>query len=214
MKRGKGASATTNPGQRAETKARLLDAAIREFAQHGYSGARVENIADAASANKQAIYYYFADKDDLFTAALERCYELVHMNDDKLTFPELPALEALGELVDSLFRNLNGMRDIISVIADENRNKGKHLTNTRIRTINRPTIDAIATVLERGKNERTIRPEIDAEQLWLSILALIMFYFTNSFTLSHLLNRDLMSPRHLEERRKQIKELVLLAVRL
>jgi AcrR family transcriptional regulator len=214
MKRSKSKPATTAPEPRAETKTRVLDAAIREFAQHGYSGARIESIATAASANKQAIYYYFADKDDLFSAALERCYELVHQNDDSLTFPDLPALDALVQLVDSVFGDLNRMRDVISVIADENRNKGKHLAETRIRTINRPTIDAIANILERGKNERTIRPEVDAEQLWLSILSLIMFYFTNSFTLSHLLNRDLMSPPHIEERRKQIKEFIILSVRL
>src|SRR3954466_7832207 len=56
------------------TKKRLLDAAFNEFAELGLAGARVDRIAEAASANKQAIYAYFGSKDDLFRAVLaERC---------------------------------------------------------------------------------------------------------------------------------------------
>ena len=52
------------------TRARLLAAAIDEFAAHGIAGARVDRIADAAKANKQLIYAYFGSKDGLFDAAL------------------------------------------------------------------------------------------------------------------------------------------------
>ena len=54
----------------AATRARLLDAAFREFSDRGLAGARVDRIATAASANKQAIYAYFGSKDDLFDAVL------------------------------------------------------------------------------------------------------------------------------------------------
>ena len=52
------------------TRARLLDAAYSEFAARGFAGARVESIATAAGANKQAIYLYFGSKDGLFDAVL------------------------------------------------------------------------------------------------------------------------------------------------
>ena len=52
------------------TRARLLAAAIGEFAAHGIAGARVDRIAEAARANKQLIYAYFGSKDGLFDAAL------------------------------------------------------------------------------------------------------------------------------------------------
>lgn len=53
------------------TRARLLDAAYSEFAARGFAGARVETIATAAGANKQAIYLYFGSKEGLFDAVLE-----------------------------------------------------------------------------------------------------------------------------------------------
>ncbi|MEU8756754.1 TetR/AcrR family transcriptional regulator [Streptomyces chartreusis] len=54
----------------AATKARLLDAAYDEFVRVGLAGARVDRIAKAASANKQAIYLYFGSKEDLFDAVM------------------------------------------------------------------------------------------------------------------------------------------------
>ncbi|MYZ35799.1 MULTISPECIES: TetR family transcriptional regulator [unclassified Streptomyces] len=54
----------------AATRARLLDAAFDEFVRVGLAGARVDRIAAAASANKQAIYAYYGSKDALFDAVL------------------------------------------------------------------------------------------------------------------------------------------------
>ncbi|BCB76169.1 TetR family transcriptional regulator [Phytohabitans flavus] len=55
----------------AATRARLLDAAFDEFVERGLAGARVDRIAAAAFANKQAIYAYFGSKDALFDAVLD-----------------------------------------------------------------------------------------------------------------------------------------------
>ncbi|MFI6869954.1 TetR family transcriptional regulator [Nocardia sp. NPDC050406] len=54
------------------TKARIFDAATAEFAQYGIAGARVDRIARQAQANKQLIYAYFGDKQQLFHRVLER----------------------------------------------------------------------------------------------------------------------------------------------
>jgi AcrR family transcriptional regulator len=54
----------------AATRARLLDAAYVEFVELGFAGARVNRIASAAAANKQAIYAYFGSKEALFDAVL------------------------------------------------------------------------------------------------------------------------------------------------
>ena len=56
----------------AATQARILEAATQEFAEHGFHGARYDRIAVRAHANKERIYNYFGDKDQLFTAVLEQ----------------------------------------------------------------------------------------------------------------------------------------------
>lgn len=51
------------------TRARLVKAAIREFAEFGIAGGRVDRIATQANANKAQIYHYFGNKEQMFDAA-------------------------------------------------------------------------------------------------------------------------------------------------
>ena len=53
------------------TKARILEAALNEFAEFGLAGARVDRIAAAAGCNKNLIYIHFGNKEALFTAVIE-----------------------------------------------------------------------------------------------------------------------------------------------
>jgi AcrR family transcriptional regulator len=68
------------------TRDRILCAATKEFAEHGVAGARVDRIAEAARANKRAIYDYFGDKKALFAAVLEdmlsKCADAVPVRGD------------------------------------------------------------------------------------------------------------------------------------
>lgn len=76
------------------TKARILEAAFREFARHGLAGARVDRIAAAAKANKRAIYTYFGDKEDLFDITLVA--QLGHaMNEPPRRWDNLPEFAGL-----------------------------------------------------------------------------------------------------------------------
>lgn len=49
---------------------RILAAASREFADHGFAGARMDRIAASAGVNKQLLFHYFGSKDGLHKAAL------------------------------------------------------------------------------------------------------------------------------------------------
>lgn len=53
-----------------EKKERLLEAATREFAAHGYELASINRILEAAGLSKSSFYYYFDDKADLAATVL------------------------------------------------------------------------------------------------------------------------------------------------
>ena len=54
------------------TRANILAIATEEFAEKGFSGARVDDIAARTNTSKRMIYYYFGDKEGLFVAVIER----------------------------------------------------------------------------------------------------------------------------------------------
>ncbi len=55
----------------AKTRERIFRIAIREFADKGFSGARVETIASRAKVNIRMIYHYFGGKEALYVEVLE-----------------------------------------------------------------------------------------------------------------------------------------------
>jgi len=69
---GRGGSAVLAPAkrQREDTRERILEVATEEFAQKGLAGARVDEIARKAQANKQLVYYYFGGKLGLYNEVL------------------------------------------------------------------------------------------------------------------------------------------------
>src|SRR5215468_512875 len=76
------------------TQQTILAAAEAEFADKGLAGARVDVIADRASANKRMLYYYFGSKEGLYLAVLERTYIAMRQAERELNLADLAPLDA------------------------------------------------------------------------------------------------------------------------
>src|SRR5881296_4697573 len=61
-------------GRPEESRAAILDAAVREFSREGAAGARTDAIARSARVNKALLYYYFKDKEALYGAVLDQVF--------------------------------------------------------------------------------------------------------------------------------------------
>src|SRR5258708_6025606 len=71
------------------TRRNIVEVATREFAQKGYSGARVDAIASRTRTSKRMIYYYFGGKEGLYLAVLEEPHSSLppsHATLDRATF--------------------------------------------------------------------------------------------------------------------------------
>lgn len=67
----------SNPKRRA-----ILDAARKTFLTHGYSGARMDTIAEAAPVSKPTLYTHFESKQALFAAVIaDQCDDLLRTLD-------------------------------------------------------------------------------------------------------------------------------------
>ena len=77
------------------TRAAILDAALVEFGEHGYAGARTGAIARRAGVNAQLISYYFDGKEGLYKALTQRWREA----GGGAPRPELPLAEVVASYV-------------------------------------------------------------------------------------------------------------------
>lgn len=75
------------------TRRRILDAALAEFSEKGFSAARIADIADRAAVNKQLISYYFGGKEGLYRALIERWWG----EETEIFRPDLPLGDVVAE---------------------------------------------------------------------------------------------------------------------
>ncbi|MGL6236448.1 MAG: TetR/AcrR family transcriptional regulator [Segniliparus sp.] len=61
--------------RRARNQARILDAAEASFASEGYSGTRIETVAERADVSVGSVYSHYANKDELYLAVADRLLE-------------------------------------------------------------------------------------------------------------------------------------------
>src|ERR1043166_6011088 len=93
----------------ARTRAAILAAAMDEFAEHGYGGARVDRIAKSAKLNNHALYYHFGDKEELFQAVLEHGYEALRANLEPRDPAAMAPEAAMAKIVEDVFEFVQRM---------------------------------------------------------------------------------------------------------
>lgn len=192
------------------TKARILAAAKREFAQNGLGGARVDVIAERAKANKRMIYHYFGSKEGLFQAVLEAAYIDIRSAEQKLNLDHLPPREALERLVrftwDYYLRN----PEFLTLVNSENLHRAKHLKRSEVvKLYSRRFVTMVKTILDRGVDAGQFRAGVDPVQLNITIAAIGYYYLTNRYTGAIVFERDMMTSEALEERLRFNIETVL-----
>ena len=183
------------------TRARILDAAKKEFAKNGLGGARVDDISENAKANKRMIYHYFGNKEGLFQTVLENAYVDIRSAEQKLNLDHLEPKVALERLVRFTWDYYLKNPEFISLVNSENLHRAKHLKKSEVvKVYNRKFVSMVDNILTRGVAAGIFRTGIDPVQLNITIAAIGYYYLTNRFTGSIVFERDLMAKDALEER--------------
>ena len=183
------------------TKKSILDAAKKEFAKNGLGGARVDEIAERAKANKRMIYHYFDNKEALFQTVLEAAYLDIRTAEQKLELENLAPRDALEKLVRFTWQYYLKNPEFITLVNSENLHKALHLKKSSvIAPLSEQFIGMVGGLIDRGVEDGAFRPGIDPVQLNITVAAIGYYYLTNRFTGSIVFQRDLMSEDALEER--------------
>lgn len=188
----------------------ILAVATREFADKGFSGARIDAIAESTRTSKRMIYYYFDSKEGLYVAVLEDAYKRIRSIESGLNLDGFEPLEALQRLVAFTFDYHVAHPDFVRLVMNENIHNGAFLAKSEsIQQVNRSAIDSLGRLYRRGCKAGVFRTGLDAVDLHMSISALCFFTVANRHTFSLGFQRDLSSPKALATRRRSIVDMVV-----
>ncbi len=192
------------------TRRNILDVAMREFAESGLSGARIDVIAAKTASSKRMIYYYFKDKEGLYLHCLEEAYRVVRSGEVELELDHLQPVQALRRLVEFTFDHHASHADFIRMVMIENIHHGAYLAKSeKIQQLNRTAIENLARLYERGVAAKVFRAGLDPLDLHWHISALCFFNVSNRATFGKIFQRNLGSLAAQTERRGQVVEMVL-----
>src|SRR4051812_46719343 len=134
------------------TRAEILDVASHEFADQGYAGARVDEIAAKTRTTKRMIYYYFGGKEGLYLAVLERAYGHIRSLEQQLDVDHLEPIDALRQLAELTFDHHESHQDFVRLVSIENIHYAQHLLQSSSREVlAAPALDVLTRIMERGR---------------------------------------------------------------
>jgi AcrR family transcriptional regulator len=192
------------------TQREILDVATREFADRGFAGARVDEIADRTRTTKRMIYYYFGSKERLFVAVLERAYANIRAAEQTIEVDHLEPAAAIRRLAELTFDHHESHPDFIRLVSIENIHRAEHIAGRDdFAGENSRAIELIEAILERGRADGSFTRDIDAVDLHMMISAFCVFRVANRHTFGAIFDRDLADPALRERYRQMLGDMVV-----
>jgi len=189
----------------------ILQVATAEFAAHGLGAASINEIAAKTNTTKRMIYYYFGGKEGLYTALLERSYqEMAERLRKALDVDGLEPLAALRRLAETTFDHHDRHPEHIRLVMGENMAGGEYLRRSaHVREYWSPLLSEIADILRRGRQDGSIRDDVDPVDVQLLVNSLSFFRIANQHTFGILYGRELASVAERDRLRQMIGDTVV-----
>ena len=191
-------------------RARIVAAAIDEFASRGFKGASMDAIAARTHTTRALINYYFGAKEKLYIAVLEQVYGEIREAEGQLDLEPLDPVAAIRRIVEFTYGYYLEHEGFVRIVIAENQARGRHLKKSKaMRTLNRPIIDRLAEVIARGQREGRFRKDVDPVEIHKAIAALGMFNVTNRYTFGAIFQREMGKQGNVARRRDIVADMIV-----
>jgi len=191
-----------------QTRARILDAAVRQFSANGLAGARTEQIAEEAGVNKALLYYYYKSKEELYAAALEAVIESVRADSVNVLEANVSAGERIVQIVLRNFDRSYSHPSLRTLMQQEmvRLHQGEEHRMARMAEMFvRPMWDKLEEVLKEGIASGELI-SVDPSQMRYAVLGANLNYFLSAPLTRLTLGTDPLERRALEFRRQKAIE--------
>jgi TetR/AcrR family transcriptional regulator len=197
------------PDQAKPRKEEILDVATRLFAERGYEGASMNDVAEQVGMRKASLYYHFATKDALYEAVLERLVASLQAALEAIYVSSGTYAERLDAITETLVTVLASHPYAARLLLREAMDWGPVMRGGKL-------LDRILLVLEAGAawtragQEQGAFVEGDPKQLVLSSIGLHFLPFALGHLVEKYTGKDVFDEAFVAARLKALKTQVRL----
>ena len=189
-----------------DVRAQILTEATRLFAEQGYDGTSVQQIAEAVGIRKPSLLYHFKSKDALRENVLAEM--LAHWN---AVLPGLLLKASTEERFDATMEALSEFfiedPDRARLFLRETLDRPDHM-QAMLREFVRPWVELLGQQLERAKGQGLVQPDVDPQAYVLEVITMAVAGTAVIDTMQAIVPDD---PMRGSTRRRHVRELIRIA---
>ncbi len=201
-------------GQPEESRAAILLAAAKEFAELGVAGARTDAIAREAGVNKALLYYYFRDKDTLYGAVLDDAFSGLKTAVFQVLDSDLPPREKIlayaGAYFDFIASNQMYPRLMQREMMRAKEGHSQQIDRL-IKNYIQPIFVRVGALIQEGIKSRDFRA-VNPAHFVPSMVAMIVFYFSGAPMIQKIVGFNPLTPERIAERRAAVLDFISAAL--
>ena len=157
----------------------ILQVAEKLFAEEGFDGTSVRDIAKKASINVAMISYYFGSKAKLLEAIVINRIGSLGLKLENLVQENISPIQKMDRIIEYYIHQVNSNRHIHQILQQESKNKKREINLEAFIEVKKNNLKLVSSVVKEGQEQGLFQPNVNVALLSPIIIGSLVYFHMN-----------------------------------
>jgi AcrR family transcriptional regulator len=162
-----------------EKQIKILQVAETLFAEKGFDGTSIRNIAKEAKINIAMVSYYFGSKERLLESLIVFRTKDLKLQIENLSVENLEPIEKINKLIEIYINRINCNKGIYRILHFEFSDEKRDIDLQALNDLRTGNLKSLTTIIEEGQNKGVFRKDIIVPLITPTILGTFFHFHMN-----------------------------------